>query len=158
MTAVSLNVRLVVANMWRFTVTRKLVCSNQKKVIAKLHFGDVFDRNPVYPITDISEFGCLIPNKYQNNKPCSILNPFTDEVQEIPTPVQFRMLNVMGGLENGDTDFHIRHVPKPRFEDEFTRLVSDMVITSKWSEELNSLFPTFKMFDVMDLISYYKND
>ena len=88
----------------------------------------------------MSELGCIIPNKYQNNKPCSILNPFTDEVEEIPNPFQFIMLNVMGGVENGDTDFGMRHVPKPLFEDESTRLVSDMVITSKWSEDLNPLF------------------
>ena len=62
-----------------------------KKVIAKLHVDDVIDRNHVCPITDISEFGCLIPNKYQDNKPCSILNPFSDELQEIPTPIQFTM-------------------------------------------------------------------
>ena len=58
------------------------------------------------------------------------------------------MLHVMGGLEKGDTDFHMRHVPNPMFEDEFARLVSDMVITSKWNEQLNNLCPTSKMFDV----------
>ena len=27
-----------------------------KKVIAKVHVGDIFDRDPVFPIVDISEF------------------------------------------------------------------------------------------------------
>jgi hypothetical protein len=102
-----------------------------KKIIAKIHVSDDFDSNPVYPITDVSEFGCVIPKKYQNNKPCSILNTFTNNMMDMHTPIQFIMLNVMRGKENGDIDFYMRHVPKSLFEDEFTILVSDIVITSK---------------------------
>ena len=91
----------------------KLVCFNQKKVIAKINFIDAHDRNPVCPITDISEFGCIIPDKYQNQRPFSIFNPFTNEFMKMPTPIQFIMQNVMLGIENGDTDSYTRHVPKP---------------------------------------------
>ena len=129
-----------------------------KKVIAKIHFSDLFDRDPVFPVTSMREFNCLIPRKYQSNKPCSILNPFTGELDEIPNPMQFIMINIWGGVENGDTDFYMRHVPKPLFEDEYTKLVSDMVITSKWSEDLNKEFLKFKMFDVIELRPYYKTD
>lgn len=129
-----------------------------KQVIAKIHFSDLFDRNPVFPITCMEEFNCLIPRKYQNNEAFSILNPFTNEKQEIPNQMQFIMMNILGGVENGDTDFYMRHVPKPLFEDEYTVLVSDMVITSKWCEDLNNDFSTFRMFDVTELSSYYKTD
>lgn len=129
-----------------------------KLVIARVHFNDLFDRNPVFPITCIEEFNCLIPRKYQNNEPISILNPLTNKKQEIPNPMQFIMMNILGGVENGDTDFYMRHVPKPLFEDKYTVLVSDMVITSKWCEDLNNDFSTFRMFDVTELSSYYKTD
>ena len=129
-----------------------------KQVIAKIHFSDLCDRDPVFPITCMQEFNCLIPRKYQNNEAFSILNPFTEEMDEIPNQMQFILLNIWGGVENGDTDFYMRHVPKPLFEDEYTILVSDMVVTSKWSEDLKSDFLTFNMFDVAELSSYYKTD
>ena len=106
-----------------------------KKVIAKLHFTDVHDRNPVFPITDMSDFECIIPDKYQKERPFTIFNSITNELMVVPSPIQFILQNVMFGLENGDIDFYMRHVPKPLISDELTRKVSDMVITSKWSEE-----------------------
>ena len=130
-----------------------------KQVIAKIHFSDLFDRDPVFPITCMEEFNCLIPRKYQNNLDVfSILNPLTNEMQEIPNQMQFIMINISGGVENGDTDFYMGHVPKSLFEGESTVLVSDLAITSKWSEDLNNDFRTFRMFDVMELSSDYKTD
>ena len=74
---------------------------------------------------------------------------------EVPSPIQFIMQNVMLGVENGDTEFYMRHVPKPLISDELTRKVSDMVITSKWSEEYNPILSRLKVFNVLELISYY---
>ena len=79
-------------------------------------------------------------------------------IYEMPSPIQFILQNVRLGMENGDTDFYMRHVPKPVVADELTRLVSDMVITSKWSEEYNPLLATLQVFNALELISYYRCD
>ena len=39
------------------------------KVIAKVHLGDLFDRDPIFPILDINEFLCLIPENIKTAKP-----------------------------------------------------------------------------------------
>ena len=129
-----------------------------KKVIAKIHFTDSLNRNPVYPITDMRDFYCLIPNKFQNNKACEYLNPFTDELEELPSPMACIMMNIIGGLEHGDTDFYMRRLPKTPVDIEYKDLLSDIIITSKWSEDLNSDLITLKPFDVMDLNDYYNSN
>jgi len=75
---------------------------------------------------------------------------------KVPSPIQLILQKVMFGLENGDIDFYMRHVPKPLISDELTRKVSDMVITSKWSEEYNPILSRLKVFNVLELIPYYR--
>ena len=104
------------------------------------------------------EFGCLIHKKYQNNKQCTMLNPFTNEIEEFPSPIQFIIRFIINGLENGDTDFYMRRLPKPPVDFEYKDLLSDIVITSKWSEDLNSDLITLKPFDVMELNDYYNSN
>ena len=67
-------------------------------------------------------------------------------------------MNMFGGLENGDTHFYMRHVPRPPFENEYTHLFPDMIITSKWSEDLNTELITFKKCDVAELNRYYNSN
>ena len=129
-----------------------------KKVIAKVHFGDVLDRNPVYPVTDIRELYCLIPKKYQNNKQFTILNPFTDEIEEFPSAIQFIIMNILMGLENGDTDFYMKRMPKTSVENEHKDLFADIIITSKWSQHFNSDLVNLKLFDVMHLNDCYNSN
>ena len=129
-----------------------------KKIIAKIHFGDELGRNPVFPVTDMREFYCLIPKKYQNNKQFTSLNPFTNELVELPNPIQFIMMNIINGLENGDTDFYMKRLPTIPVEYEYKNLLSDIIITSKYSENSNSDLINLKLFNVMDLNDYYNSN
>ena len=64
----------------------------------------------------------------------------------------------MDGLENGDTDFYMKRLPKIPVDFEYKDLLSDIVITSEWSEDLNSDFINLKPFDVMELNDYYNSN
>ena len=100
----------------------------------------------------------LNTNKYQNNKQFTILNPLTNEIEEFPNPIQFIMINMFIGLESGDTDFYMQRIPKIPVDIEYKDLLSDIVITSEWSEDLNSDFITLKPLDVMELNDYYNSN
>ena len=76
-----------------------------KKVIAKVHFGDLLDRDPVFPIIDISELYCLIPKKYVNSESCCTLNPFTSEQMKLPSSIVYIIYYIMPGINAGDTGF-----------------------------------------------------
>ena len=125
-----------------------------QKVIAKVHFGDVFDRDPILPIFDKNEFYRLIPRKYAHKKRNRAVDPFTGEVMEI-SPLVLIMGLITQGLESGDTDFYLRHAPTSPIQGD---VLGDIIVTSKTVEDENPLFKSFKLFDVNELNTYYRID
>ena len=126
-----------------------------KQVIAKVHFGDLLDRDPIFPIVDIQEFYCLIPQKYRNSNTCCInfFNPITRNFdRELSFSLIYIIMTIMEGFNAGDTEFYMRH-PSPNSDD-----ITDMIVTSESTEKDHPEFKTFRLFDVTELNNYYRTD
>ena len=122
-------------------------------MIAKVHFGDKFNREPTFPIFDKEEFYYLIPKKYGHNKRSRVVDPFTGEVTEVPSPLVMIMTWITQCLESGDTDFYLRHAPTSPIQGD---VLGDIIVTSKAVEDENPVFKPFKLFDVNELNDYYR--
>ena len=102
------------------------------EVIANVHFGNVFDRDPIFPIFDKAEFYHLIPRKYQHKKRTRVVDPSTSEVLEFDSPLVIIITSITHGLESGDTDFYLRHAPTSPIQGD---VLGDVIVSSTTLED-----------------------
>ena len=128
-----------------------------RKVIAKVHFSDVFDRNPLVPITNIEQFELFLPCKFKldalfaDPNKFRIKDPRTGDWRSIHPPAVYIKNVINDSLKAGDTDFYMRHVePNPIYE---PGIESDMFITSKSTD---TFFTSGRVFDVYEVDQYYE--
>ena len=71
-----------------------------RKIIAKVHFGDELGRDPVCYVTDIADFGSLLPDKYVAESTTSF---------SITTPDGGTIMNwINQSLDEGDNEFYFK--------------------------------------------------